>query len=113
MTMLPALADWLLAFGLTQLVEAPIYRRAAGASWPVALAASALTHPVVWFAFPPLLEAGVGYGPMVLAAELFAVGVEGLWLRHAQVAHPARWSIVANAASLCTGLVLRQCFGWP
>jgi len=113
MTLLPALGDWLLAFALTQLVEAPIYRRAAGASWPVALAASALTHPVVWFGFPALLEARVGYWPMVLAAELFAVGVEGLWLRHAQVAHPARWSIVANAASLCTGLALRECFGWP
>ncbi len=113
MTAAPAVGGWLLAFGLTQLVEAPLYRWAAGASWTAALTASTLTHPVVWFVFPLLLHTGFDYVPMVAAAELFAVVIEALWLQRCRVSHPARWSVIANASSLCVGLGLRYAWGWP
>ena len=100
------LADWGVAFALTQAVEAPLYRWAAGARWRVALGASALTHPLVWFAFPALLEEALGWVPMVLAAEAFAIGAEALWLRRFHVARPLPWSALANGASVGVGLVM-------
>ncbi|MFO1326212.1 MAG: hypothetical protein U1F56_02550 [Rubrivivax sp.] len=107
MTLAQALADWLPAFALTQAVEAPIYRWGARASWARAFGASALTHPLVWFAAPALLEPAVGYTAMVAVAEAFAVGAEALWIGRGGVTRPLRWSLIANAASLAVGLALR------
>lgn len=108
-----ALAAWLPAFLLTEAVEAPIYRHAAGARWPAALLASAWTHPLVWFAFPVLFEGALGYVPMVVLAEAFAIGVEAAWLAHRGVRRPIVWSAVANGASVGVGLALRWVVGWP
>ena len=56
------LALWARAFVFTQIIEAPIYRRVVGTSWGRSLAPTALTHPLVWFAFPPLGRAlSLGY----------------------------------------------------
>jgi hypothetical protein len=103
---------WLVAFVLTQVFEVPLYRRA-GASWRTALLASSITHPVVWFAFPLLGRMGLSYWEMVAAAETFAVGVEALWLSANGVRRAFAWSLLANATSVCGGLLLRALFGWP
>jgi len=105
---------WLGAFAITQLVEVPIYARALKGHLGVAFAASALTHPVVWFAFPILGRSyGIVYLHMVLLAELFAVTFEALWLHHHDVERPLLWSIGANASSVAIGLGIRHLFGWP
>ena len=103
------LRGWLLAFAFTQAVEIPIYRRAGAPLW-VAFAASALTHPVVWFVFP---LAGLEWGWMVVWAELFAWLAEALWLRWHGVRRPLLWSLLANGASLSLGLLSRGLFGVP
>lgn len=103
---------WLVAFVLTQAFEVPLYLRA-GASWRTALLASTLTHPVVWFVFPLLGRWGLGYWGMVVAAELFAVSLEALWLSFNGVRRALGWSLLANATSLGGGLLLRAMFGWP
>jgi hypothetical protein len=71
---------------------------------------SALTHPLVWFAFPRL---SLAYVPMVVCAELFAVGAEAALLHALRVPRALAWSLLANAASLTTGLALRALVGWP
>ncbi len=106
------MSAWLLAFVVTQLIEAPMYRFGAKCTWPTALLASAITHPFVWFAFP-LLERGVGYWPMVACAEAFAVGLEAGWLRFHRVPKALAWSFAANAASVAIGLAMRECLGFP
>lgn len=110
--MLSALWGWALAFFFTQLFEMPIYWRASK-SLRVGFFASAITHPIVWFVFPELMDHGVGYVPMVLLAETFAVVVEGVWLRFNRVPRAFLWSLGANAFSVCCGLVLRSLFGFP
>ena len=118
---------WLGAFVFTQAVECPIYmwalKRRPG-SWTLRLAiafgASAITHPVVWFVIPWLwnaLDRVGGYWGMVVVAELFAVLVEGIYLR---LVHPARsqalalgWALGANLASVTLGFASRAYFGWP
>lgn len=109
------LGPWLRAFVLTQVVEVPIYRLAAAARLPYALAASALTHPFVWFFFPWLAERlAWSWGTMAVAAELFAWLVEAAWLG---LAARVRWpralfaSLVANGASAGVGLALRALWG--
>ncbi len=104
---------WLEAFAFTELVEAPIYREALGVAWWRALAASALTHPVVWFGFfHPAL--GLPRAHATVAAEAFAVLVEAAWFARA-----AGWrralavSAGANAASFALGLASRRMFGHP
>jgi hypothetical protein len=71
---------------------------------------SALTHPLVWFAFPRL---PLAYLPMVVCAELFAVTAEAALLRAVRVPQALGGAIVANAASLGVGLLLRAFVGWP
>lgn len=113
--------EWLAAFVFTQLVEVPIYLVALSRARPrrrrsrdllVAFAASAITHPIVWFAFPRLFSAGK-YVCMLACAEAFAVVVEAIWLRAFDVRRAIAWSIVANAASLGLGLLSRALFGVP
>lgn len=120
---------WLVAFLFTQLIEAPIYRRRAGATWLEAFGASAFTHPIVWFVIPDLVYAALdellfawpglrlsargGYWIMVVVAETFAVVAEGLYMRLLRRDRPLSTSLIANAASVTTGLVLRALFGVP
>lgn len=112
------LGAWARAFVFTQVIEAPIYRRMLGASWGRALAPSALTHPFVWFAFPPLGRAlGLGYIQMVLLAELFAWLAEAIFFVRTPPRVPARKalvaSLVANGTSVVLGLICRELFGAP
>ena len=99
---------------LTQAVEMPIYgvalrKRRVVHALLVAFGASAITHPVVWFVFPRL---EIPYWWMVVAAELFAVGCEALYLRLLGVRDAILWSLLANAASAGVGFVLRAGWGW-
>ena len=110
--MLSALWGWFVAFFFTQLFEMPVYWKATR-SLRVGFFASAITHPVVWFVFPLLMEHGVDYVPMVVLAELFAVLVEAWWLRFNGISKPLLWSLGANAFSASMGFVLRALFGFP
>ena len=109
-----ALWGWLVAFFFTQLFEMPIYWKATG-SLRVAFFASAITHPIVWFVFPPLMDHGVEYEPMVVLAECFAVIVEALWLRGngLTAGHAFLWSLGANGFSVCCGFLMRSWLGFP
>jgi hypothetical protein len=116
---------WLGAFAFTQAVECPIYVYALGEARPrrsragraaVAFGASAITHPVVWFLFPWLwIRLGYpgGYWTMVAFAEAFAVLVEAAYVWGFGLSAALGWAVVANAASLGLGLLLRSAFGWP
>ncbi len=114
---------WLGAFVFTQLVECPIYvaaLRKSERSWALALAiafgASAITHPVVWFVIPWLwnaLHRAGGYWGMVVAAELFAILVEALYLNRLGLRRALVWAFVANLSSVTLGLISRAIFGWP
>ncbi len=92
-----ALAPWLLPR------DEPLRRRLAAV-----LAANVLSHPAVWFVFP---ELGMAYAPMLICAELWAVGSELLLYR--LVFPQLRWrralavSALANALSMGVGLLLR------
>ncbi|MEZ4315722.1 MAG: hypothetical protein R3F14_47505, partial [Polyangiaceae bacterium] len=81
----------------------------------VAFGASAITHPVVWFAMPTLaialLRVAAWTGPFEFSPELsttiygllaegFAVTVEALYLRAFGVRRPLLWSVIANASSV-------------
>jgi len=106
---------WPYIFVLTCLLELPVYlwllRRAIkpAGGLLVCLALNLLTHPLVWFVFPALLENQVHY---VLVAEAFAVIVEGLAL--VALARWRRWegfpwlslvgvAFLANAFSATVG----------
>jgi hypothetical protein len=107
---------WLLAFLFTQAVEVPVYVVALRGKRPwvrvaVAFTASALTHPVVW-----LFVSAVGrarYVPAVVAAELFAVSTEALWIQAFGVRRALLWSALANVLSLGLGVAARTLFGVP
>lgn len=120
--LLPAV-KWLVAFLFTQAVEVPFWilaqrrggRRVGAAERPslasaalVGFGASALTHPIVWFVFPSL-SPSIGYWPMVALAELFAVGVEAVYIRAEGVRHGVLWSLAANGASFALGIAIL----WP
>ncbi len=113
---------WLWAFAVTQVVEVPIHMRGLGEvgeragggrrfRWAhrlwLAFAASALTHPFVYFGFPWLMG-GMGLG-CLLAAESFAVVVEAWWLGQLGVGRrdAVLWSLVANACSVGVASGLR------
>lgn len=108
-------ANWLRAFGLTLLVEAavaiPVLRRFRAATGPGAAAVvlgNLATHPLVWFLFPGL---SLSYPARLAASELFAAGVEGAAYAVIVPSLGARramfLSLVANAASMAAGMVLR------
>jgi hypothetical protein len=127
------LTRWLFAFAFTQMVEIPIYMAALSRWAPgvegrrrqaaIAFGASALTHPFVWFVFPACLRAS--YLEMAIAAESFAVIVEGLYLwglglrgrpgagRFAAIAIPFASSLAANFASVTLALASRAALGRP
>src|SRR5579883_2708550 len=112
------LAGWVRAFVFTQLVEMPIYYAALSSArllrsgkapllpWQrlaVAFLCSFLTHPVVWFVFPRLIDSYEHYELMVVLAETFAVAIEALVLRAAGVRLFFLVSLCANMASLWLG----------
>ena len=105
------LERWLSAFLLTQLVEVPIYGYALRGRLLVAFAASAITHPIVWFVIQPLWPGRFYQG--VLVAEAFAVVVEALVLHRAGVRRAWAWSLSANAASVLASIATRVLFRWP
>jgi hypothetical protein len=106
---------WAKAFALTELVEAPLYRRIVPTNWGPALAASAMTHPFVWFFFPWLGdELGTSWTVTATASEIFAWSVEALFFRRLcriSWRRAALVSLVANGASLGLGLLVRQTLG--
>ena len=110
--MLTALWGWLVAFFFTQLFEIPIYWYATR-SLRISFLASAMTHPVVWFVFPVLLEHGLSWTWMVVFAELFAVLAEAAWLHSNRTRRAFWWSLGANAFSATCGLVMRWLVGFP
>jgi hypothetical protein len=108
---------WLAAFALTQLIEIPIHARALRGDprrWLYAFAASAITHPFVYFGFTLFITPGtIRYA---LVAESFAVGVEAWWLRRCSngrltITDALLWSLVANAASVAVGSTIDVL--WP
>ena len=117
------MARWLFAFVFTQLVECPIYwsaqddqKRPKWKKLAIAMGASAITHPFVWFGFPMLwavIGRPGGYWGMVAAAETFAIVVEGVYLWRLGVRKALLWSLGANAASATLGFVSRWLFGLP
>lgn len=114
----PWLVDWFAAYGFTQAVEVPVYAsalraRALPERLAMAFSASAITHPLVWFAFPSLLPGHTAYWAMVAAAELFAWGAEAGLLWALRVERPWLWSIAANGLSFGLALVTRALVGWP
>jgi len=114
---------WLGAFVFTQVVEGPIYvraqrgqKRSLGAKVILALVASAITHPIVWFVIPAVWmharQLG-GYWAMVAIAEAFAVGVEAAYFWALGLKRPWLWALGANVASAGLGFLSRAAFGWP
>ena len=115
---------WLAAFALTQVVEGPIYTLALrDFSWPkriaLSLVPSLLTHPIVWGVFVLHWPFGwethwdwagqsAGYITMVLAAETFAVVVEGIFLHALRVPSAFLWSLGANLCSVSIGYLLQD-----
>ncbi len=109
---------WLIAFAFTQAVEVPVWAAAQkGSPWPRRLAlgfgASAITHPFVWFVFPPLLKPWLGWWGYLVVAEAFAVLAETAWMRAFGVRDALLWAALANGLSAGLGFVFRQLFGWP
>jgi hypothetical protein len=121
--------DWLAAFVFTQLVEVPLYRWLARLRLDEAFAASAMTHPVVWWIIPRLFDDAYlawiaphptlwlsqtpRYVVLVIACELYAVGVEAFYLRARGVRSPLLLAFIVNMASVGLGLTSRHLFGVP
>ena len=101
---------WLTAYLLTQVVEVPVYLVAGKKlpqlrRWLLAVGASSLTHPVVWFAFP---WGTASWELCFVAAETFAVVVEGALGKIAGLERPWLWALVANGASVLVGLLVQS-----
>jgi hypothetical protein len=117
----PIVARWALALAFTQMVEAPIYAAAIGADrprgerWALALAASFLTHPLVWFVIPDLvatLAPEAAPWSAIGVAETFAVVSETAWLATFGVRHALPLALLANGASFTLGLFAYVYLGW-
>jgi hypothetical protein len=111
-----SLNDWSGAFLLTQLIEVPIYLRSAR-SLPMlkrvtyAFGASTLTHPIIWFCLP---WGTMPYATLLILAEGFAIGAEGLWGCCWRVPRPWLASLAANLSSFAIGMIIRWVLsgGW-
>ena len=100
----PLIAAWARAFLLTQLVEVPIYRGVAKVPLGLAFAASAITHPIVWFVFfSPRVP--LGYDAKLVLAEAFAVIVEAAVLTTTKMPRKRAlgFALLANGASVVVG----------
>jgi len=104
------MSDWPTAFLFTETIEIPIYAYALRGRVGVGFAASAFTHPIVWFVIPALVPS---YAAMVVVAEIFAVLVEALWLHTRGLSRALSWSFTANMASFGLGLTCRALWGVP
>lgn len=112
---------WFIAFAFTQAVEAPLYVAGMEAGrpmrerWAIALAASTITHPLVWFVIPDacmdLHPALTGWWS-VLVCELFAFGMEAVWLSAFRVKLAVFYALLANVTSFTLGLFLYTHLGW-
>ena len=103
---------WFWAFLFTQLVEVPIYAVGLRVSLLAAFGASAITHPLLWFAIFPYLH--LPYVWLIVVGEGFAWLVEAVYL--ALVCRRRRawlWSAIANGASFGVGMLSRYLFGVP
>jgi hypothetical protein len=109
-----SLRAWLLAFGLTAAIETSLLARLGRRAEPrlarrvgTALLGNAVSHPVVWFAFPAL---GLAWGETTALSEAWAWLLEATLYRLAL--HTASWrvalglSFAANMASFGLGLAL-------
>jgi hypothetical protein len=101
---------WLTAYLLTQVVEVPVYLVAGKKlpqlrRWLLAVGASSLTHPVVWFAFP---WGTASWWFCFVGAEFFAVVVEGFLGNLAGLERPWIWALAANGASVLVGLLVQS-----
>ena len=115
------MTPWLLAFTLTLLSETPVVLAFLSASEPVrwrlaflVLYANLATHPLVWFAFPQVLQLPGRWwlGP----AEAYAVLAEAAFyqaLLRPGWRRAAAASLCANGASFVLGLALHAMVGWP
>jgi hypothetical protein len=102
---------WAWAFAFTQLIEAPIYRRLFGCGWARALGASAITHPLIWLAFPHL---PFPYVQSVALVELFAWLGEALYFARPYGTKRALWvALITNFVSCTLGFLSRSLFGAP
>ncbi|GAB5541451.1 MAG: hypothetical protein RLO52_18715 [Sandaracinaceae bacterium] len=121
------ITSWIRAFLLTQMIEIPIHAQAPGLALPwrrrlaVAFAASAMTHPMVWFVIPGLVfelrptgDYATNWWIHVAISEVFAVVAEGLWLSAFGVRLPKAlaWSLFANLVSFSAGLFCYEVLGW-
>jgi hypothetical protein len=125
-------SGWIRAFAFTQTVEIPLYLLAF--AWPrlrgrfpdgrlrppmglpfrfaVAFLCSLLTHPVVWFGFPRLIEGLEHYAWMVVAAETFAVTSEALILWAVRLRFALLVAFLVNMTSMSLGFLLRYVTHW-
>lgn len=115
----PTWTFWLIGFGLTVLLEAPLVAWLLAAHEPslrrrleLLLLANLLTHPLVWFFFPSLPLPRLG---SLLLSEAWAFGLE-LYVYARLVPHPswqraATTSLLANATSWGLGSGLVRHFG--
>ncbi len=127
----PYVLEWLRAFALTQVIELAVYALILPASRPrrerlaIGFGASAITHPLVWFVIPALmqlirpcvapdLEPRVYWWVTVAVSEAFAFGAEAGWMRAFGLSWPraALASGLANGASFTVGLVCYKLLGW-
>jgi hypothetical protein len=117
---------WARAFACTQLVEVPIYIWLIPAPRVRAFAASACTHPLVWFAFPLLARAelltpwfrialpGLSYRAWGSLAEVFAWLAEAALMSSvASFRRALCVSFAANGASVMLGMVSRSLWQLP
>ena len=103
---------WALAFLFTQMVEVPIYTVGLRVGLLPAFGASAITHPVLWFAIFPYLH--LSYIWLIVIGESFAFLVEAAYFAFLFRRRRALlWSLLANAASFGTGMLSRCLFGMP
>jgi hypothetical protein len=103
------------ALALTLVIEVPLvtamvpfgrHRTVAAA----AVAANLVTHPLLWFALLPAVEAAGWSGPAALGvAEVLVTATEAAWYRRVLVLPGSRAlavSFAANAMSLGVGLLV-------
>lgn len=105
---------WLLAFCLTQVVEAPLYLmacpdRSIQHRLVIALGASAITHPALYFGIRAI---DGDWMTLVLAGELVVVAIEAGWLALWRVDQPVAWALLANASSVAVGGLIQLSSMW-
>ncbi len=116
---------WVRAFLLTQCVEMGVYAHATARPLrerlAIAFGASAITHPLVWFVTPALVQLArpTGEWPLdwwigVAVAEVFAFSTEAIWLFlfGKRLGAALGWALAANVASFTIGLFLYRYMGW-